>query len=141
MNAGTATWTMPNAMPNVRSTPHTVRMPGAASGPSQPASWGIPRQRRDAGVNENATAALAPSVAAIRTAAVGDARATISATIAGAVTTATSNAIATIAYAVSRCSSLSASMLQSDRIGAGNWGIVEPPNTAMTASSQPAACS
>ena len=84
-------------MPNVTSTPHTVRMPGAASGPSQPTSCRVPRQRRDAGVSENASAALDPSAAAISTATVGDATATISATIAGAVTTAISNAIATSA--------------------------------------------
>jgi hypothetical protein len=95
--AGTATCTIPTAVPKATSTPNTVRMPAAASGPSHPTSCSVPRQRREAGAAVNASDAPAPSAAAARTATCGDVTATIAATIAGAVTTAVSKTIETIA--------------------------------------------
>ena len=70
-NAGTATCTIPTAVPKAASTPKTVRIPAAPSGPSQPTSWGSPRQRREPGVGVNASAPPAPSAAAASTATCG----------------------------------------------------------------------
>ena len=123
-------------MPKAASTPNTVRIPGAPSGPSQPTSCGTPRQRRDADVIVNATDAPAPSAAAASTATCGEETATIAATSAGAVTTATSKTIETIAYAVSRWSASSTSAPHTERIAAGTWGNVAPPHSAQNASTQ-----
>jgi len=84
-------------VPKATSTPNTVRIPPAPSGPSHPTSCGVPRQRREPGVVVKATEAPAPSAAATSTATCGELTATIAATSAGAVTTATSKTIDTIA--------------------------------------------
>src|SRR6478609_11640515 len=96
-NAGTATCTIPTAVPNATSAPNTVRMPGAPSGPSQPTSCGVPRHARDGPVAVNASADPTLSPPATTTATVGDHSAAIPAASAGAVTTATSNTTATSA--------------------------------------------
>src|SRR4051812_1525718 len=119
-NAGTATCTIPTAVPNTASTANTVRMPGAPSGPSQPTSCGVPRHARDAAVVVKPTAHDTPSAAPASTATDGEATATIPATTAGAVTTATSKTIATSAYAVARCSGSCTSAVHTERIAAGS---------------------
>jgi hypothetical protein len=129
-NAGTATWTTPTAVPNTSRTQKTVRMPDAASGPSQPTSCASPRKRREGAVAVKANAEPAPSAAATSTATEGESTATIPATIAGAVTTATSKTIATSAYAVARCSGSRTSIVHSERIAAGSCGSVSPPHSA-----------
>ena len=72
-------------------------MPGAASGPSQPTSCRVPRQRREAGVKVKASAADVPSAAAKIVAAEAEVTAAISPTNAGAATTAISNVMPTTA--------------------------------------------
>jgi hypothetical protein len=84
-------------VPNAPSTRNTVRIPGAASGPSQPTSCGSPRHDREAAVTENARAPPVATVAPVTTAAAGEASATIAAASAGAVITDISKTIETIA--------------------------------------------